>query len=85
VSAWWRGSSARVRLAVVLLIAVGLGWPATAVAEALGEPIFEQTMLALSWIAPALTACDILFTAQVKQDQDRQNDDSSEGTDEGGV
>ncbi len=71
-AAWWRRKPGRVRLAVVLLIAVGLGWPATSVAQAVGVPLFEQTMLALSWLAPALTAIDILFTAQVHEQQDRE-------------
>lgn len=69
---WWRRKPGRVRLAVLLLIAVGLGWPATAGAQLAGVPLFEQTMLALSWLAPALTAVDILFTAQVHEQQDRE-------------
>ncbi len=69
---WWRRQTKRVRLAVVLLVAVGIGWPGTAVAQALGVPLFEQVMLALSWLAPALTAVDILFTAQVHDKQDRK-------------
>lgn len=73
---WWRHKPGRVRLAVVLLIVVGVGWPGTAVAQALGVQLFTQTMLALSWLAPALTAVDILFTAQVheKQAQGRAED-----------
>jgi hypothetical protein len=69
---WWRTKPGRVRLAVVLLIAVGIGWPSTAVAQALGVPLFEQVMLFLSWLAPALTAVDVLFTAQVHERQDRE-------------
>ena len=68
---WWRAKPGRVRLAVVLLIAVGIGWPSTAIAQALGVPLFEQVMLFLSWLAPALTAVDLLFTAQVHERQDR--------------
>ncbi len=71
VARWWRRKPGRVRLAVALLIAVGLGWPATAVAQALGVELFQQTMLALSWLAPALTAVDILFTAQVHEQQEQ--------------
>jgi uncharacterized membrane protein YfcA len=66
---WWRKQTIRVRVAVLLLIAVGFGWPGTAIAQALGVPLFEQVMLALSWLAPALTAVDILFTAQVHDQQ----------------
>lgn len=73
---WWRCKPGRVRLAVVLLVAVGFGWPSTAVAQALGVKLFEQTMLALSWLAPGLTAVDLLFTAQVHE---RQEQESSEG------
>jgi hypothetical protein len=72
--AWWRSKPGRVRLAVVLLIAVGIGWPSTAIAQALGVPLFEQVMLGLSWLAPALTAVDILFTAQVHERQDNGGD-----------
>lgn len=67
---WWRRSSLRVRLAVALIVSVCLGWPASSVALALGVPLFEQTMLALSWLAPAFTAIDLLFTAQVHEKQD---------------
>lgn len=69
--AWWRTKPGRIRLAVVLLIAVGIGWPSTAIAQALGVPLFEQVMLFLSWLAPALTSVDVLFTAQVHERQDR--------------
>lgn len=69
--AWWRAKPGRVRLAVVLLIAVGIGWPSTAIAQALGVPLFEQVMLFLSWLAPALTAVDVLFTAQVHERQEQ--------------
>lgn len=73
---WWRGKSARVRLASSLIVAVCIGWPGTAIALALGVPLFEQTMLALSWLAPAFTAIDLLFTAQV---HDQQQDDAGDG------
>ncbi len=65
--AWWRGKSARVRLAVALIVSVCIGWPGTAVALAVWGPLVEQTMLALSWLAPACTAIDLLFTAQVHE------------------
>ncbi len=67
---WWRGKSVRVRLAVVLIISVCVGWPGTAIALAMGVPLFEQTMLALSWLAPAFTAIDLLFTAEVHEKQE---------------
>lgn len=72
---WWRDKPGRVRLAVLLLIAVGLGWPSSAIAQAMGVRLFEQTMLALSWIAPALTALDILLTAQLHERQDQSDDE----------
>ena len=67
---WWRGSDKRVRLAAGLLASVLLGWPTTSTLVALGVPIFEQTMLALSWVAPAITALDLLFTSQLHEKQD---------------
>jgi hypothetical protein len=71
---WWRGASVRVRLATTLIVSVCIGWPSTAVALKLGVPLFEQTMLALSWLAPAFTAIDLLFTAQVHEKQDEDAD-----------
>ena len=72
---WWRGKSARVRIAITLIVAVCIGWPGTAIALAMGVPLFEQTMLALSWLAPAFTALDLLFTAQVHEKQDADADE----------
>lgn len=72
--AWWRRSDKRVRLAAAVLAAVLFGWPATSAAQALGFPIFEQAMLALSWLAPAITALDLLFTAQLHERQDQDQD-----------
>lgn len=71
VVAWWRSKPGRIRLAVALLIAVGVGWPATAIAQAVGVPLFEQVMLALSWLAPAVSAIDVLFTAQIHEKEGR--------------
>ncbi len=71
---WWRSKPGRIRLAVALLVCIGIGWPATAIAQYLGAQIFEQAMLALSWLAPALTAIDILLTAQVHEQQQDQAD-----------
>lgn len=50
-----------------LLALVLAGWPTTAALQALGFPIFEQTMLALSWLAPAIGACELLFTSQLHE------------------
>ncbi len=66
----WRARPVRVRLATGLLVTVGVLWPMTHVALALGVPLFEHTMLALSWAAPAVSALDVLFTAQVAEKQD---------------
>lgn len=77
LAAWWRRKPGRIRLAVILLIAVGFGWPTTAIAQALGVKLFEQTMLALSWLAPALTAIDLLFTAQVHEQQEQASADAA--------
>jgi hypothetical protein len=67
---WWRSRDKRVRLAWALLACVLLGWPTTSTLVAVGVPIFEQTMLALSWIAPAITALDLLFTSQLHEKHD---------------
>lgn len=67
---WWRERPGRVRFAVCLLFAVSIGWPTTSILDLMGFPIFRQVMYALSWVAPALTAVDILFTAQVHEMQD---------------
>lgn len=62
---WWRRRPVRIKVALGVLVSCGLLWPVTAVALVLGLPIFEQTMIALSFLAPVLTSVDILFTAQV--------------------
>lgn len=67
---WWRARDKRVRLAWAVIAFVVAGWPATAVLQALGAPIFEQVMLALSWLAPGITALDLLFTSQLHEKQD---------------
>lgn len=72
----WRAMSGRVRLAIALIVGVAIGWPGTAIALALGVPLFEQTMLGLSWLAPAFTAIDLLFTAQVHEKQQDEADGS---------
>lgn len=72
---WWRARDKRVRFAVFLLALVLAGWPTTAVLQALGFPIFEQTMLALSWLAPAIGACELLFTSQLHEKHDTDQGD----------
>ena len=59
----------RIKVALAVLVTCGLLWPVTALALLLGLPIFEQTMIALSFLAPILTSVDILFTAQVHGQQ----------------
>lgn len=71
--AWWRRADKRVRLAAAVLASVLLGWPTTSALDLAGFPIFQQAMLALSWVAPAITALDLLFTAQLHQKQDDQD------------
>jgi hypothetical protein len=56
----------RAGAAVVLLLSV-LGWPVSAVTFARDEP---PTVLALSWLAITLTALDVLFTADVRVQQE---------------
>lgn len=62
----------RVAVARAALIACTLGWPATSawVWFYMGKfSPFEQVMLFLSWVAPAVSAADFLTTAQVHQEQ----------------
>lgn len=57
----------RVRLAWVLLVGSLIGWPVTALTVAKDEP---QFILGLSWLAISLTALDVLFTSDVRKEQD---------------
>lgn len=57
----------RVRLAWFLLVASVLGWPLSALTFASEEP---PTVLGLSWFAITLTALDVLFTADVRRNQE---------------
>jgi uncharacterized membrane protein YfcA len=50
-------------LAWVLLIGSLIGWPASALTLASGEP---QFILGLSWLALTLTALDVLATTDVR-------------------
>lgn len=71
---WWLTKPVRIRIAIAVLVVIGIGWPATAILQALGVPLFAQTMLALSWAAPAITAIDLLITAQVHEQQEQEKD-----------
>lgn len=64
---WWR-KPGRVRIALLLLLLSLVGWPASALTFARGEP---PTVLGLSWLAITLTCLDVLFTSQVHEKQDR--------------
>jgi hypothetical protein len=61
-----------VRFAQVLLVATCIGWPASAFTWARGEP---QFILGLSWLALTLTALDVLFTADVRREQDEDSEE----------
>lgn len=54
----------RIILAWTLLTGSLIGWPCSVFWWAKDEPVF---VLSLSWIALAMTAVDILFTAEVKE------------------
>lgn len=66
---WWRARPGRVRFALVLLVLSLVGWPVSAFTVARDEP---QVVLGLSWMAISLTALDVLFTSQVREQQDRK-------------
>lgn len=59
--------AARVRLAWFLLVASIVGWPLSALTFAAEEP---PTVLGLSWFAISLTALDVLFTSDVRRQQE---------------
>jgi hypothetical protein len=58
---------ARVRFAWGLLVTSLIGWPTTALTVAKDEPL---VVLSLSWLALTLTALDVLFTADVRAEQE---------------
>lgn len=60
----------RVRLAWVMLVASAAGWPVSALTFARDEP---ATVLGLSWLAITITALDVLFTADVRKEQERED------------
>ena len=57
----------RVKFAWFLLVASLIGWPLSLFWWAADEPPF---VLSLSWLALTLTALDVLFTADVRREQD---------------
>jgi uncharacterized membrane protein YfcA len=59
---------ARVRSAWALLVVSLIGWPVSALTFASGEP---QVVLGLSWFAITLTALNVVVTADVRKEQDR--------------
>lgn len=68
----WRAFRARpprVQFAYWTLGVCGLSWPVVGLMIWLGVPIFEQVMIGLSFMAPMLTAVNVLFTAEVQEHQ----------------
>ncbi len=59
--------SRQLKLAWGSLIFSCIGWPATAVMQWAGLPVFEQVMLGLSWLAPIMSSINLLFTANLKE------------------
>lgn len=57
----------RLRLAWLLFVGSIVGWPVSALTVARDEP---QFILGLSWLAITLTALDVIFTADVRREQD---------------
>lgn len=62
---------ARVCLAWGLLVTSVIGWPLSALTLARDEP---QFILGLSWFAITLTALDVLFTSDVRKEQDDEDE-----------
>ncbi len=60
----------RRRAAWCLLVACLIGWPVSAFTFARGEP---QAILALSWLALILTSLDLTQTADVRSQQDGED------------
>lgn len=57
----------RRRAALVLVVVTLLGWPLSACTVAKEEPPF---ILALSWLAIAITALDVAATTDVRKEQE---------------
>ncbi len=62
--------AARVKFAWALLIVSLIGWPLSMFTVAANEPPF---VLSLSWLAISLTAIDVLFTSDVRREQDEDD------------
>lgn len=62
----------RVAFAWALLVLSLVGWPLSALTLAKDEPPF---VLALSWLAISLTALDVVFTADVRREQDADTEE----------
>jgi hypothetical protein len=63
----WRRAPSGVRRSYVLLVISVVGWVVSAVLQALGVPIFEQVMLAISWGALAYTAIQGVITVRAAE------------------
>ena len=61
----------RRRAAGVLLVATLIGWPVSLLTVAKDEPPW---VLSLSWLALTLTAADILATADVRAEQEGEQE-----------
>jgi hypothetical protein len=59
----------RTKVAWALLAVSIVGWPVTSVLQWMGIDIFEQVMLALSWLAVIIVCADFLTTSQVSEEQ----------------
>lgn len=62
-----RRTKVQLVLAWTLLAGSLIGWPLSALTFAKGEPV---TVLGLSWLAITITALDVLFTSDVRKEQD---------------
>lgn len=60
----------RVRGALALLVVSLVGWPLSALSWAQDEP---QFVLGLSWLAITLTCLDVVFTADVRKEQEDES------------
>lgn len=74
---WWDNPRipfspvARLRMAWVIVAISIIGWPASALTWASGEP---QFVLGLSWLALTITALDVLSTSDVRAEQDGEEE-----------
>lgn len=64
----------RLRLAWVLLLGSLVGWPLSVLTFASGEP---PTVLGLSWLAITITALDVVSTADVRVQHERERDEAA--------